>query len=396
MSGRRVLAGSLIIGGIALIGAVAYLNSIRTQQPIFSRNAMLSSLWEGSKVEYLEPSSGRTLDKQRDNLTTSEGQSYTLLRSVWQDDRTTFDRSLKFTNDILKRKDDNLFSWQFGKRPDATYGILTEQGGNNTASDADGDIGLALIFASQRWQSQGYLDQARQVVAGIWAQEVITVKGKPLLVANNLEKGNKDAVIVNPSYFSPATYRIFAKIDPKHDWNGLADATYDWLEAIRTSPGLGNGVGLPPDWVSIRRDNGQILPPPATNLTTQFGYDAMRVPFRLALDVEWHDNARAKEALSRMSFLKGQWNTGKQINAIYAHDGTAVGTYEAPAVYGGTLGYFKVSDKENYEAVYDAKLRALYDTDKQAWRSKLSYYDDNWAWFGLALHENALTDLSKK
>lgn len=395
MATKRLIAIIMIVTGFVIIGAVAYINSIRTQQPIFSKNAMLSALWESYKVEYIEPSSGRTLDKQRENLTTSEGQSYTMLRAVWQDDRATFDRSLKFTNDILRRKDE-LFSWQFGKRADGSYGILTDQGGNNTASDADGDIALALIFGSQRWQSQSYLDQAKKVVANIWTQEVITVNGRYLLVANNLEKNNQDSVIVNPSYFSPAAYRIFAKIDNKHDWNKLADDSYYWIESIRTAPSLGSSVGLPPDWVSVRRDNGQILQPSSANLTTQFGYDAMRLPFRLALDVEWNGNQKAKDALGKMTFLRDKWADSQKLAAIYAHDGKVVGNYEAPSVYGGTLGYFKFADESDYEAVYDAKLKTLYDPDKQAWRNKLSYYDDNWAWFGLALHEDALIDLSKK
>ena len=207
---RRSIAGTLVIAGIILIGAVAYSNTIRVQQPIFSRNYVLSTIWDAYKKEFIEPSSGRTLDKQRDNLTTSEAESYTLLRAVWQDDRPTFDRSLTFTKDVLGRKTDALFAWQFGKLPSGGYGVLTDQGGNNTAADADGDIALALIFGSQRWEDQKYLTQAKAVINDMWNQEVITVNGKPLVVANNLEKANPDSVIVNPSYFSPAAYRIFA------------------------------------------------------------------------------------------------------------------------------------------------------------------------------------------
>src|SRR3989338_2078064 len=54
-----------------------------TKSPIvFSEQRMLYLLWEGYKEEYLEPETWRTLDKQRNNITTSEGQSYTMLRSV--------------------------------------------------------------------------------------------------------------------------------------------------------------------------------------------------------------------------------------------------------------------------------------------------------------------------
>ena len=32
--------------------------------------------------------------------------------------------------------------------------------------------------------------------------------------------------------------------------------------------------------------------------------------------------------------------------------------------------------------------------DKQQWKNALSYYDDNWAWFGIALTQHALPNLA--
>src|SRR3989344_697697 len=146
---------------------------------------------------------GRTLDRERNYLTTSEGQSYSLLRSVWMDDKDTFDRVLKWTNHNLRKRDgDRLFSWLWGQNPNGHWDVLREEGGINTASDADQDIALALIFANKRWNQSHYMEQAREVLADIWRAEVVTINGRPYLTAGNWAKQENQPTL-NPSYFSP-------------------------------------------------------------------------------------------------------------------------------------------------------------------------------------------------
>lgn len=394
---RKTIGLTLVVIALIIAAAVAYVNSTRRQNPAaFSSNKQLEALWRTYKIEYLEKGTGRTLDKQRGNITTSEGQSYTLLRAVWQDDRQTFDKTLKWTNDNLGRKDDELFAWKFGQLPNGKYGVLTAEGGENTASDADTDIAMALIFAARRWQDQAYLDQARKIVDDIWEKEVAIVNGKPYLLANQLEKSNQK-MILNPSYLSPAAYRMFAKIDKDHDWNALVDSSYELLDRVSGETTLAGAPsnGLPPDWITIDKRTGELAPPPG-NLTTNYSYDAMRVPFRLALDYRWYDEPRAKEVLDTMSFLEARYKESGRLAAGYAQSGRVTEDYEAPAMYGASSGYFAVAaDPGVYEDYYRAKLASLYNPDTQSWRRPLAYYDDNWAWFGLALHDNALIDLSQ-
>ena len=164
-----------------------YASERRIRTMVFSPDTMLTSLWERYKLEYIESTSGRTLDKQRDNITTSEGESYTMLRAVWQDDRATFDRSWEFTRNNLGRKDDHLFSWKFGARADGSYGVLSTDGGMNAASDADSDIALSLLFAYGRWQHKEYLADALPIISDIWDKEVVIIGGKPYLAANDVE-----------------------------------------------------------------------------------------------------------------------------------------------------------------------------------------------------------------
>ena len=85
---------------------------------IFSNQAMLEALWENYKEEYIEDSSFRTLDKQRDNITTSEGQSYAMLRAVWQDDKQTFDKSWNGLKIICGRKISYLHGYLVKKQTD--------------------------------------------------------------------------------------------------------------------------------------------------------------------------------------------------------------------------------------------------------------------------------------
>lgn len=385
----------LLVVALIIFLSVIYINNSRRHIPlVFSPKTMLDSLWVTYKEEYLEPETLRTLDKQQDNITTSEGQSYTMLRSVWMDDQETFDISWQWTQDNLRRSEDNLFSWLFGQRPDGTYGVLTNRGGQNSASDADTDIAIALIFAFSRWKDNTYLDAAKEIITDIWNHEVVIINNKPYLAANNLEKSMSNRVIINPSYFAPYAYKIFAEIDPIHDWKGLVDTSYQIMEeSIVSNIDTSSSARLPPDWITIDRETGELRAAENESLTTNFGYDALRVPWRIALDWEWNRDERAQRVLRLLSFLDAEWRDKGSIYARYSHAGQVIDQYESPAMYGGVIGYFKTISPRIGKEVYEKKLQSLYSSDAQSWKTTLSYYDDNWAWFGIALYNELLPNL---
>ena len=221
---------------------------------MYSNNAMLLQLWNDYKSHNIEAGSHRTLDRSQNNITTSEGQSYTMLRAVWLDDKTTFDDSWKFSQDNLQRPKDHLLSWKFGQKPDGSYGILTDVGGNNTASDADSDTALSLMMAYSRWNEPAYLYQAKQMINSIWNEEVVSVAGKPILAANDIERNDQTSIVVNPSYLSPYAYRLFSKVDTQHDWMGLVNNSYDVINQVSDSKlGSSSSDGLPPNWIKLNR-----------------------------------------------------------------------------------------------------------------------------------------------
>ncbi len=394
---RRGLASLAGLAGIGLIFLTLWVNYHHYPRPIiFSEQAMLTQLWSAYKGEYLEPVTGRTLDKQRENITTSEGQAYTMLRAVWMDDRPTFNTSFQWAKYNIQRPD-RLFSWLFGERADGKFAVLTEQGGANTASDADIDIALALLFAYSRWQDSDYLAEAAAIIPAIWNAEVVTINGRPYLAANNVEKqSTSPTVILNPSYFAPYAFRIFAEVDPTHDWLALVDTSYEVInQSLELPLDRDNSAGLPPDWVTINRRTGLLAGATDNALSTNFGYDAMRLPWRIALDSQWFNEPRAATTLAKMEFLNRQWQAETKLASTYTHDGREFMAYESPAMYGGSLGFFLLTHPETATAIYRDKLLTLFDPDTTRWKKILSYYDDNIAWFGMGLYQGKLINLSE-
>jgi endo-1,4-beta-D-glucanase Y len=393
----RLLGYVLIIGALVLAASVIYRDSRKAQVPVvFSSTQMLESTWLAYKTNYVENGTYRTLDKQRDNVTTSEGQSYTMMRAVWMGDKETFDGAWKWTKENIYHADDHLFAWLWGKLPNGKYGVLTAQSGENTASDADENIALSLVFAYARWQDPAYLQSARSIINDIWDKEVIEINGVPYLAADNIEKTSlSQTAAINPSYLEPAAYKIFARIDPSHPWDSLANSSYSLLQkSMQQTLGSATSAGLPPNWISINKTTGALTPLVSATTDTNFGFDAMRVPFNLALDWQWFADPRDKQILSSMSFLGSQWKKNQMISSVYSHDGSVVQSSEAAAIYGGTIGYFQIGDQSDASTVYQTKLLYLYNPGANAWKETLSYYDDNWAWFGIGLYNNLLPNLA--
>jgi endo-1,4-beta-D-glucanase Y len=385
---------------IGLIGGlyITYRNSGKADEPlVFSDKTMLSALYNDYKQEYWEEETGRTLDKQNNSITTSEGQSYTMLRAVWESDKATFDKTWEWTKDHIKRQEDALFSWKWGQKPDGSYGVLTEQGGFNTASDADVDISFALLMAAGRWQQQSYLDEAKTIINDIWEVEVVAVDGMPYLASNSLEKNSKSDIVMNVSYLAPYAFREFAKVDPQHDWMRVVDSSYDLIRrASQDKLNKAASAGLPPDWIAMNRTTGAIRASDNGDLTTNYSFDAMRTPWRLALDHQWNGEPRAKETLQLFSFLGEHWRDKGVLYSTYGHDGEALIRDEVPAIYGGDLGFFKVVDEPAGKEIYDQKLKTLYDQNINGWVDGVSYYSDNWGWFGMALFGEQLDNPIKQ
>lgn len=377
--------------GLVILVGVLYANSrFRSQTRSFSTYTLLTSSWEKYKDRFINKD-GRVIDDSVGDITTSEGQSYAMLRAVWIDDKETFDKVWSWTKNTLKRKDSNLFAWRWGKREDGTYGFIGE-GGANSASDADQDIALGLIFASRRWKDVSYLRDVSGILNDIWDKETALVDSRRYLVAGEWAKGD-DEIIVNPSYFAPYAWRVFAEVDKSNDWNSLVGPAYDLLEEAGRSPlGATVSAGLPPDWLAVTK-SGELKEPGVPQLTTNYSYDAMRIPWRIALDYQWYGDERAKRYLQTLEPLAKIYRESGRLVPSYSHAGQPLADYESPAMYATALGFFTVLKPPLAKEIYENKILKLYSNDTNSFRQELNYYDQNWFWFSAGLYYKKLVKL---
>jgi endoglucanase len=367
---RRLLATPALALALTLTTVCAPARAATSEE-------VLRESWAAYKTRYIQ-SDGRVLDPSTGYITTSEGQSYAMLRAAWMDDRETFARAWTWTLNNLHTGKHELFAWKWGQRCDKSWGILDEA----AASDADQDMALALIIAGSRWSMGEYTEKARALLGKIWAAEVVTAGGKPFLTAG--EWGPPQAKPkLNPSYLAPYAYRIFATIDPQHDWLKLVDTSYEVLFAASAE----SRIGLPPDWCYLDKATGKISIN-RNDKESDYSYDAMRTPWRVALDWAWNSEPRAKRYLDQLGFLRDSWRVTRTIRGAYTASGVMRSFDEPVAGFGCVLPYFQIAHPDLAKQVSRERVLARYDAG--IFGGEDDYYGQNWAWFGLAAAGNLL------
>jgi endo-1,4-beta-D-glucanase Y len=301
------------------------------------QDRFLKQEYQDWKEHYVTSSgAGGFLRVQRDYVTyydtVSEGMGYGLLLAVYFDDQETFDGLFNYTLSHLT--ENNLMHWRInsnGQEIDE-FGLSVYRGlpehrteisaytGQQlpltgsidrwlcSATDADLDIAAALIFAWRRWSNtraaSGYYHTAKNMLRSIQEHEIVQWRGsgRYYIAAGAGDWGgswgNKNGW--NPSYVTPAWFRIF------DDFMERNDSAYEsgfWLQVyidtVAELSDLNNGCGgkgLFPDWIDTTDPNK-----PKQSLAQWDGgvsdrgpqsvncyYDAVRVPWRMALDVSWY------------------------------------------------------------------------------------------------------------
>jgi endoglucanase len=385
--GLAALAAAGCAGGSGVMATATARgdNSSVEATPSGQVTAVLQEAWSGYKQAFVQPD-GRVIDPTRGGITTSEGQGYALLRAVWMGDRASFDTVWRWTAANLQVRGDGLFAalWSGGSVQD-----------HNTASDADSDIALALVYAGRRFGGQGYLTSARAVLEGMWRSDVVAIDGMNVLTAGNWASAQASpGPVINPSYFAPYAYRSFSHADPGHPWMTLVDSSYTLLDRCTAATLDGTvSAGLPPNWCAISRASGQVVSFPQIQAADDYGYDAFRVMWRVAVDAVWNNEPRARSYLTRNDFLRKRWSSAQRLDPVYGHDGTVVAGYDDPTVYGGDIGNFVVADQP-VAAQLQQRLLASFQSQAPAhFGDPKNYFEQNWVWFGLALAGGALPDL---
>jgi len=180
MKAANTLIISFFLFIVFILPSCIHARVTRFTLPPIEDNIMLSDAWDAYKKRFIQ-FDGRVIDWFDGQISTSEGQSYALLRAVWIGDKSTFDTTLDWTINNLYKTDNHLFAWKWGKRTDGAWGIIE----NGSATDGDEVIALALSLAYDKWGDLRYRELALNITKDIWSYETILIQGKRYVTAGD-------------------------------------------------------------------------------------------------------------------------------------------------------------------------------------------------------------------
>lgn len=207
-------------------------------------------LWQ-TFVEHFVMPDGRVLDASTPQRhSSSEGQSYAMFFALVANDRETFDRLWRWSQNNLAQGDiqTHLPGWFWGLDEEGNWGLLD----SNSASDGDLWFAYALLEAGRLWHRDDYTEAAQQLLHNVVTQEVedlpglgkMLMPGKYGFIKPDLDA--PDYWQINPSYMPIPILRRFAEADPKGPWTEIAKNTASLIKAA-------NRKGFVADWVTYRR-----------------------------------------------------------------------------------------------------------------------------------------------
>jgi endo-1,4-beta-D-glucanase Y len=241
---------------------------------------LLASEYANWKTKHTQTcSDGSAVVKKDEGSVVSEGIGYGLLLAVNFDDRTLFDGLWKY---YLGHEDPNgLMNW--------STGVCDAAGNNNAFAATDGDLdsAMALVQAAAHWPDGSYLTAAQTLTAAIAANETEVCDTRAILRPGDNFGGCSDmsSPRVNPSYFAPGYYRVFAAKfpDQAERWNALVSGSYELYPIYQARMN-----GLVPDWAKVDGSDWY---------GASYSYDACRTPWRVMVDYAWTGEPNAKTCM---------------------------------------------------------------------------------------------------
>jgi endo-1,4-beta-D-glucanase Y len=219
-----------------------------------------------------------TMAQKGGDRTSSEGIGYGMLLAAYLNDRPTFDALWGYAK--RHRNPRGLMAWNVSPQ-----GRVLDP---NAATDGDADMAFALVVADARWRAYGA--DARALIRSLRTHTI--EPGTYVVKPGDVWGGSN---VMNPSYFSPAYYRVFAAYTGDASWNRVIDANYAILARVNAKHS--RGTGLQPELATIDGDSSTA----EGNFEFHYGYNATRVPWRLAKDAAWNCDRRARGHLDQLN-----------------------------------------------------------------------------------------------
>lgn len=215
---------------------------------------------------YVEQDSLARITWDNKGQTASEGIAYGMLIMVCVDNAVnkTQEKFDKLWRYYKKFKDNQgVMNWKI----DGFSNVATD--GQGAATDAELDAATALILANRQWGDKKYLTDVKELLGAVWQSEI---DQDGFLKPGDMWDERKD-----PSYFNIGAMQLFKSVDT-NDWSIVIRNSLDLLKKV-----CDTATGLPPDWCS---QDGQ-------NVYGGFGWEAIRVPWRMAWTYSWFGTTEA-------------------------------------------------------------------------------------------------------
>ncbi|KRL93405.1 glycosyl hydrolase family 8 [Levilactobacillus hammesii] len=319
--------------GVTLVGGLVWgLTSVQpvTAQAKSSQAVTQYKQWQkaylgGKTQKYVKSNNG-----QGATTVLSEGQGYGMLATVLAakkgaNTHATFNQLYKYYRAHRVSSKVPLMQWQQTKRS----GKMTSTGSQkNSATDGDLDIAYALILADKKWGSKhtNYRAAAKSLLKAIQQKEINHTTYLPTM--GNWATNSYDLSKLRTSDLMTGYFKTFAKYTKNATWTKVAKHSQTAVKKLSAR----HQTGLFPDFILATGSQIKLkaVKPYSIESGTdnQVGYNANRVPWRLAQTYKLSKDSTTKKALlKQLKFF----NRKKKITAVYTLGGKAVNSYENTA-----------------------------------------------------------------
>jgi endo-1,4-beta-D-glucanase Y len=273
----------------------------------------------------------RVIDPGSNGATYSEGIGYGMLLAAYSGDRALFDDLWGYYG--LNLNNNGLMHYRIEKdgRPESRA----------SATDGDLDVAFALVVAHARWKYSGGIDYHRPALEMIHKIRQHEIEESTWVLKPG--DGPGWVGVTNPSYFSPAYFRVFQALSGDRAWEAVAEKCYDILKKSANSE-----TGLVPDWCTPEGA-------PVPDRSYGYGWDACRTPWRIALDYLWFGSKAAADFCTPITRFAERIGS-KNIATNYYLNGRPTGRRPASAFL-GPLAVASMATHRGYQVFCDESYR---------------------------------------
>ncbi len=340
-------------------------------------------LWQHYKARFLE-GSGRIVDHNASDRTTSEGQAYGMFFALVANDRPVFDKMLRWTENNLAGGDlgTHLPAWIWGKTAAGEWKLLD----TNSASDADLWLAYDCLEAGRLWHDSS-LEKLGIALANRIAHTEVIVTGGSLTVLLPAAEGfhpDPATYILNPSYEPPQLIARLQQQILEGPWASLQTSLPKLLS--QGSPGgyamdwLRAGTALTPSPSQQSISAGETQGPPVGS------YESIRV--YLWLGMADKSTPGVRESLTAVGAMRTYLRTHPlpplQVDAM----GNVLQTEGTLAFSAAVLPYLEAWGDRSSQKNQTDRLAASLNIDTGLYGRNPAYYDQNLILFGLGWIEH--------